>query len=124
MAVEAGQLELNAFEPVLYYKLFESIEILKNGVDTFIHNCINGITANEERCKKLVDNSVGIITAICPHVGYKKAAKVAKTAIQTGESVKELVLKENLLSEKELDTILDPFGMTKPGISGKELLKK
>ena len=124
MAVEAGQLELNAFEPVLYYKLFESIEILKNGVDTFIENCIKDITANEERCKELVENSVGIITAICPHVGYKKAANVAKTAIKTGESVRELILKENLLSPKELDTIFNPYGMTEPGISGKELLKK
>lgn len=124
MAAEAGQLELNAFEPVLYYKLFESIETLKNGVNTFIDNCIKDITANEERCKKLVDNSVGIITAICPHVGYKKAAKVAKTAIKSGESVRELILKENLLSEKELDIIFDAYGMTEPGISGKELLKK
>ncbi|WP_186429349.1 aspartate ammonia-lyase [Clostridium sp. BSD9I1] len=124
MAAEAGQLELNAFEPVLYYKLFESIETLTNGVKTFIENCVNGITANEKRCKDLVENSVGIITAICPHVGYKNSAKIAKTAIKTGESVRELILKEGLLKEAELDVIFDAYGMTEPGISGKELLKR
>lgn len=124
MAAEAGQLELNAFEPVLYYNLFESIETLTNGVKTFIDNCVNGITANERRCKDLVENSVGIITAICPHVGYKNSAKIAKTAIKTGESVRELILKEGLLKEAELDVIFDAYGMTEPGISGKELLRK
>lgn len=124
MAAEAGQLELNAFEPVLYYNLFESIETLTNGVKTFIENCVNGITANEKRCKDLVENSVGIITAICPHVGYKNSAKIAKTAIKTGESVRELILKEGLLKEAELDVIFDAYGMTEPGISGRELLKR
>lgn len=124
MAAEAGQLELNAFEPVIYYNLFESIETLTNGVNTFIENCIKGITANEKRCKDLVENSVGIITAICPHVGYKASARIAKTAIKTGESVRELILKEGLLKEADMEVIFDPYGMTKPGISGKQLLKK
>lgn len=124
MASEAGQMELNAFEPVIFYNLFQSIETLTNGVDTFINNCIVGITANKKYCKKLVDNSVGIITAICPHVGYKEAAKIAKTAIKTGEPVKKIVLQEGILNESALDTILDPYGMTEPGISGKELLHK
>ncbi|MBU5483897.1 aspartate ammonia-lyase [Clostridium sp. MSJ-11] len=124
MAAEAGQLELNAFEPVLFYKLYESIETLTNGVETLIVNCINGITANEDRCRELVENSVGIITALCPHIGYKDSARIAKNAINTGESVKELILNEGLLKEVELETILDSYGMTEPGISGKELLKK
>jgi len=124
MASEAGQMELNAFEPVIFYNLFQSIETLTNGVDTFINNCIVGITANKEHCKELVDNSVGIITAICPHVGYKEAAKIAKTAIKTGEAVRDIVLHEGILDESALDTILDPYGMTEPGISGKELLHK
>jgi aspartate ammonia-lyase len=122
MAAEAGQLELNAFEPVIFYKLFESIETLANGVNTFAENCVVGITANKERCKELVDNSVGIITAICPHVGYKKAASIAKTAIKTGEPVRTLLIKEGLLKESELNEILDPIGMTEPGISAKYLL--
>ncbi|MBI6872147.1 aspartate ammonia-lyase [Clostridium aciditolerans] len=124
MAAEAGQLELNAFEPVIFYNLFESIETLGNGVETFVDNCICGITANRERCKNLVENSVGIITAICPHVGYKKAAGVAKTAIKTGESVRELILKQGLLKEAELNDILDTVAMTEPGISGKQMLVK
>lgn len=82
MAAEAGQLELNAFEPIIFYNLFESIETLTNGVNTFVENCISGITVNRKRCKELVENSVGIITAICPHIGYKKAAIIAKTAIE------------------------------------------
>ncbi|MFL0246156.1 aspartate ammonia-lyase [Candidatus Clostridium stratigraminis] len=124
MASEAGQMELNAFEPVMFYNLFQSIETLTNGVDTFINNCIVDITANKEHCKELVDNSVGIITAICPHVGYKEAAKIAKTALKTGEPVRKIVLNEGILDETALDTILDPYGMTEPGISGKELLHK
>lgn len=122
MAAEGGQLELNAFEPVIFYNLFESIETLANGVETFRENCVVGITANRERCKSLVDNSVGVITAIVPHVGYKAAAKIADKAIASGEPVRELVLKEGLLSEKELDEILDAFAMTEPGIAAKHLL--
>ncbi|WP_373898249.1 aspartate ammonia-lyase [Haloimpatiens sp. FM7315] len=124
MASEAGQLELNAFEPVIFYNLFQSIDTLTNGVDTLVRNCIEGITANEKRCKDLVDNSVGVITAICPHIGYKKAAAIAKNAIKTGESVRKLVMKEAILNEKELNVILDPISMTEPGISGKYLLNK
>lgn len=122
MAAEAGQMELNAFEPVIFFNLFQSIETLTNGVDTFINNCIKGITANKEHCKELVDNSVGIITAICPHVGYKEAANIAKTALKTGKPVRSLVVEKGILSESELDVILDPVGMTEPGISGKKLL--
>lgn len=116
MAAEGGQLELNAFEPVVFYNLFQSIETLTRGVDTFIENCIVGITANRERCKELVENSVGIITPLCSHVGYKVAASVAKTALKTGESVRSLILKEGLLEEASLDKILDPVAMTEPGI--------
>lgn len=122
MAAEGGQLELNAFEPVVFYNLFESIETLANGVETFRENCIVDITANRERCKALVDNSVGVITAIVPHVGYKAAAKIADKAIATGEPVRELVLKEGLLTEEELNEILDAFAMTEPGIAAKHLL--
>lgn len=118
MATEAGQLELNAFEPIIFYNLFQSIETLTFAVNTLVDNCITGITANVEHCRKMVENSVGIITAICPHVGYDKAAVLAKEAIQTGASVRELILREKLLSEEELDRIMDPYSMTEPGISG------
>ena len=123
MAVEAGQLELNAFEPIIFYNLFQSIDTLAYAAKTFVDNCVMGITANEERCRQLVDNSVGIITAICPHVGYKKASELAKEAIISEKSVRELVLSKGLLGEKDIDRILDPKHMTEPGISGKELLK-
>ncbi|MCI9150648.1 MAG: aspartate ammonia-lyase [Lachnospiraceae bacterium] len=122
MAAEAGQLELNAFEPIVFYCLFQSIDTLAYAVRTFIDNCVSGITANETRCRYLVENSVGIITAICPHVGYQKASDIAKNALKSGESVRSLILKEKLLTEEELDCILDPVHMTEPGISGKSLL--
>ena len=124
MAAEAGQLELNAFEPIVFYCMFQSIDTLAYAVQTFVENCVSGITANETRCRYLVENSVGVITAICPHVGYQKAADIAKQAIKTGESVRELILKEGLLTEAELNEIMDPVSMTEPGISGKELLTK
>ena len=89
-----------------------------------VDNCIVGITANEERCRQLVENSVGIITAICPHVGYEKTADIAKKAINSNESVRSLILKENIMDEEELSRILDPIHMTEPGISGKDVLMK
>ena len=111
MAAEAGQLELNYAEPVLYHKLFESLVVLTGAVETFVDNCIVGITANPERCRELVDGSVGVITAICPTLGYKESADIAKTAIKTGESVREVLKSKNILSEKEIDKLLDPETM-------------
>ena len=122
MAAEAGQLELNAFEPIIFHNLIESVETLTYAVHTLVDNCVTGITANRERCRELVENSVGIITALCPHVGYEKAAEVAKRAIDTGAPVRKLILEEGLLDQAALDKILDPYSMTEPGISGKELL--
>ncbi len=118
MAAEAGQLELNAFEPVIFYTLFQSITTLTNAAHTFTVNCVAGITANESRCRYLVENSIGIITALCPYVGYQKAAEIAKTAEKTGEPVRSLVLREKLLTEEQIRTILDPAGITTPGIAG------
>ena len=114
MAAEAGQMELNAFEPVLFYDLFESIDNLKGAVNTLTENCIKGITANEEECKKHLEASVGISTALCPYIGYKKAADIAKKSLKTGIKVKDLVLKEGLLTEKELAAILEPIHLTQP----------
>ena len=122
MAAEAGQLELNAFEPIIFYCLFQSIDTLGYAVQTFVDNCVTGITANETRCRYFVENSVGIITAICPYVGYQKAAEIAKEAIKTGESVKKLIIEQGILTEEQMDEILDPVQMTEPGISRKEHL--
>lgn len=122
MAAEAGQLELNVMMPILIFDLIQSVEMLKNGAKTFTEKCITGITANRERCKAMVDNSVGIITAINPHVGYEVAARIAKEALNSGRSVKEIILEEDILTEAELDEILNAFEMTEPGIAGKKLL--
>ena len=121
MAAEAGQLELNAFEPIIFYNLIQSVETLTYAVHTLVDHCIVGITANRERCRDMVEHSVGIITALCPHVGYEKAAEMAKRAIETGAPVRRLILEEGLLDEASLDKILDPYSMTEPGISAKEL---
>lgn len=120
MAAEAGQLELNAFEPIIFYKLFQSIETLTFAVKTLVDNCIVGITANEERCRRMVENSIGIITAICPYVGYERAAEVAKEALNSDRSVKELVLEKGLMDQEQLNRVMDPYHMTEPGIPGKD----
>lgn len=123
MAAEAGQLELNAFEPIIFYCLFQSIDTIAYAVNTFVDNCVIGITANETRCRYFVENSVGIITAICPYVGYQKAAEIAKEAIKTGESVRKLIIEKGLLTKEQMDEIMDPIQMTEPGISGKTVNK-
>nr|WP_295281261.1 aspartate ammonia-lyase [uncultured Blautia sp.] len=123
MAAEAGQLELNAFEPIIFYCLFQSIDTLGYAVQTFVDNCVSGITANETRCRYFVENSVGIITAICPYVGYQEAAEIAKEAIKTGESVRKLIIQKGILTEEQMNEIMDPVQMTEPGISGKNNIK-
>ena len=123
MAAEAGQLELNAFEPIIFYCLFQSIDTIAYAVNTFVDNCVIGITANETRCRYFVENSVGIIAAICPYVGYQKAAEIAKEAIKTGESVRKLIIEKGLLTKEQMDEIMDPVQMTEPGISGKTVNK-
>ncbi|MDD3224560.1 MAG: aspartate ammonia-lyase [Clostridium sp.] len=122
MAAEAGQLELNAFEPVLFYNLFESIETLKNATMTLVDNCIIGITANKERCAELLNSSVGIATALCPYIGYKKAADIAKESLKTKVPVKEIVLNRGILDAEKLDKVLNPQLMT--GVSASEKAEK
>lgn len=114
MAAEAGQLELNAFEPVLFHHLFESIDTLKEAAVTLTKHCITGITANKEQCEEYIEKSVGISTALCPYIGYAKSAEIAKKSLKTGISVKDLVLQEGLLKEEELKEILKPEKMTQP----------
>ena len=114
MAAEAGQLELNAFESVLFHHLFESIDTLKEAAATLTKHCITGITANTGQCEEYIEKSVGISTALCPYIGYAKSAEIAKKSLKTGISVKELVLEEGLLKEEELKEILKPEKMTQP----------
>ncbi|MEG0309588.1 MAG: aspartate ammonia-lyase [Eubacterium sp.] len=114
MAAEAGQLELNAFEPVLFYNLFESIQTMTYAISTLIDNCITGITANEDRCEELLTHSIVTVTALCPYIGYKEAADIAKESILNGLSVAQIALQRGLLTREELDMILDPSMMTEP----------
>ena len=114
MAAEAGQLELNAFEPVLFHHLFESIDTLKEAAATLTKHCITGITANKGQCEEYIEKSVGISTALGQYIGYAKSAEIAKKSLKTGISVKELVLEEGLLKEEELKEILKPEKMTQP----------
>ncbi len=124
LASEAGQLELNVMEPVLVFNLLQSLSMMSNVFTAFRTNCLEGIEANEERCREYVEQSVGIITAISPHLGYEVAARIAKQATETGKSVKELCLMYNVLTEEELDIILNPYEMTKPGIAGATLFDR
>lgn len=123
LASEAGQLELNVMGPVLVFNLLQSITILKNGIRVFRELAIKNIEANTERCRELVEHSVGIITAINPHIGYEMASRIALEAIQTGNSVRNICLERGILSEEELKEILDPHEMTKPGIAGARFLE-
>jgi aspartate ammonia-lyase len=113
LAAEAGQLELNVFEPVIVQSLFESIEMLKNGMVTLKYKCVDGITANVDRCKSLVENSIGLVTALNPHLGYETSTMLAKEALEQNKGVYELVLEKNLMSKEKLDEILKPENMIK-----------
>ncbi len=124
LASEAGQLELNVMEPVLVFNLLQSISIMNNAFRVFKDYCLEGISANEEVMKSYVEKSAGIITAVNPHLGYEVAARIAREAILTGKSVRELCLHYQVLTEEELDLILDPYEMTHPGIAGASLLFK
>ncbi|KUG26239.1 aspartate ammonia-lyase [hydrocarbon metagenome] len=114
LAAEGGQLELNVFEPVIVHSLFESIEMLKNGMMTLKYKCIDGITANEKRCRELVENSIGLVTALNPVLGYEKSTKLAKEALEKDRGVYELVLEKKWLTKEQLDDLLKPENMVKP----------
>jgi aspartate ammonia-lyase len=124
LATEAGQLELNVMEPVLAFNLLQSLSIMNNAFRAFTDYCLSGIKANEERLKDYVERSVGLITAVNPHIGYEVASRIAREAILNGKQVRELCLLYDVLTEEELDLILNPYEMTEPGISGSSLLQR
>ena len=113
-AAEAGQLQLNAFEPIIAHSLFKSITHLRNGCLTLAERCVKGITANREHLRASVEHSIGIVTALNPYIGYANATEIAQQALTTGKSVYNLVLEKKLLSKEELDAILQPDVLTKP----------
>ncbi|MCU0302979.1 MAG: aspartate ammonia-lyase [Thermoanaerobaculales bacterium] len=114
LAAEAGQLQLNVMEPIISFATFESLDMLTAAVRTLTERCIRGITANPERCRDMVEGSIGLVTAVVPALGYEIASEVAKQALATGRPVREIILERGLLSVDELDRILSPEAMTKP----------
>ncbi|MEL7563625.1 MAG: aspartate ammonia-lyase [Dehalobacterium sp.] len=124
MAVEAGQLELNVMEPVIAFNLFQSFDMMTNVIEVFRKKCIEGITANEDICRSMVEKSIGVVTALNPHIGYENSCSIAEEAYKTGRSVKDVCIKRGILSEEEVNLILQPNEMTEPGIAGRKLLKQ
>ena len=118
MAAEAGQLQLNVMEPLIGFKLLESIRYLGAAMESLRRDCIEGITANEEVCRSYLQRSIGLVTALNPYLGYGKTSQIAQKALQTGRSVAELVLEEELLSPEELERLLSPESMTAPRSRG------
>lgn len=112
---------MNVMGPVLVFNLLQSFTVLQNGIRVFNDYAVEGIEANAERTEQMVERSVGIITAINPHVGYETAARIAKEAIETDRPVREICIERGILTAEELDIILDPMEMTNPGIAGKTL---
>lgn len=116
LAVQAGQLELNVMMPLIAYNLLFSMELLKNCVQKFTDSCITGIRANEERCRRYLEDSLGLVTVLAPSIGYNAAAEVAKESVATGRSIREIVLARALMSAAELEEALRPEHLTEPGL--------
>ncbi len=114
LAAEAGQLQLNVMEPVIAFKLFMMLEELKRGSRVLRERCVTGITANAERCREMVLNSIGIVTVLNPIIGYEKSAEIAKKALETGRTVKEIVLEEKLVDEDHLNELLSVENLMHP----------
>jgi aspartate ammonia-lyase len=114
MASEASELELNMAEPIIAYDLLHGLMIFKNACVTLAARCIDGIKANEAQCRKFVENSIGLVTALNPVIGYEKSASIAKEALATGGSVYDLVLQKGWLTKARLDDLLSPSNMTDP----------
>ena len=114
IAGSQGHLELNVFKPVLAHKLIESAHLIADACESFNENCLKGLKANKEKIKEHVDNSLMLVTALAPKIGYDKAALIAKTAHKNGTSLKHEVIKSGLIKEREYDKIMNPLKMTKP----------
>lgn len=123
MGSSMGQLELNAFTPLIAEALLESLELLNKSVIIFKENCIDGIKANEKNCKENLEKSTALITALVHYIGYDEASKYAKKALKEDKTIKEVLIEEKVLSEEELKNILNPYELTKPGIPGKTFRK-
>ncbi len=108
IAAEAGQLELNVMEPIIAVSLFEMMDSLKNAMTVLKTKCIDGITANRDVCKAMVDNSIGIVTALNPYLGYEMSSSIAAEALVSNKSISDIVIERNLMTQEQLDKILTP----------------
>lgn len=123
-AAASGQLELNAFGPLIAESLLESLEILTNAVNIFTEKCINGLEVNEDNCSHNLEASTSVVTALVHHIGYDKASEIAKKSLRENKTIKELCLEEGILTPEKLNEILNPYEITKPGIPGTKEGKK
>ena len=114
MAGSHGHFELNVFKPLIIHNILQSIEIMSDSAKTFALYCVRGLKADTKRIKYLLDNSLMLVTALAPKIGYDKAAKIAKEAHKKGTTLKDQVIKSGVLTEKEYDKIMNPMLMTKP----------
>jgi len=124
LGVENGQFELNVMEPVIAFNLFNSMRYMTNAVNTFVDKLLIDLQANEKQCEEWLDKSVGIVTALLPHIGYENSSMLAKEAYSTGRPIREIILEKGLLTKAAMDHILSPAEMTQPGIAGADLLTK
>jgi aspartate ammonia-lyase len=117
MAAEAGQLQLNAFEPIIAHSLFKSLQHLGAGCRTLAERCVKGITANRERARKLLDESTALVTALTPYIGYARSTEIAQEVLRSGARAYDLVLQHKLMTREQLDKVLHPEVLTKPHYS-------
>lgn len=116
LASQAGQLELNVMMPLISYNLTFSLQILKNCVQKFTNSCITGISANEERCRSYLENSLGLATVLAPTIGYNAAADIAKESVSSGKSIKEIVIDKQLMDKNDFEKAMNPEHLTEPGL--------
>ena len=117
MAVENGQFELNVMEPVMAFNMFNSMTYMTNAVNTFVDKLLIGLEPNKEQCQEWLDKSVGVVTALLPHIGYENSAMLAKEAYNTGKPIRQVIMEKGLLSKEKMEHILSPKQMTTPGIA-------
>jgi aspartate ammonia-lyase len=122
-AAEAGQLELNVMMPVMAWNAIHASTILRNSMESLRTRCVDGIQPDEARCRELLDRSTAVATALSPYIGYAATAEIAKESVRTGKPIHQIVLERGLLDRQQLDRILSPENMTRPGIVGREVEK-
>jgi aspartate ammonia-lyase len=119
LASEAGQLELNVMMPVIAWNAIHASTILREAMKSLRSRCVDGVQADVDRCRELLDRSTAVATALSPYIGYAATADIAKESVRTGRPIRDLVLERALMTPDEIDRILAPDAMTRPGIAGR-----